>query len=166
MPAVAAADRPPTLHDGGEVRVGDVGDDHADGVGAAADQLAGRPVGHEPHGGDGVAEDVRYHRAIAEAARNPFLIATLEYLGQFLQGATRVTRANEALHSDFVRQVRNEHAAVLLAIEVRDEDSARRTAGAHMNNAIGRIDRADPAFWAQAGVLHAQPLVSGMVGRD
>ena len=117
-------------------------------------------------GGDGVAEDVRYHRAIAEAARNPFLIATLEYLGQFLQGATRVTRANEALHSDFVRQVRNEHAAVLLAIEVRDEDSARRTAGAHMNNAIGRIDRADPAFWAQAGVLLAQPLVSGMVGRD
>ena len=116
-------------------------------------------------GGDGVAEDVRFHRAIAEAARNPFLIATLEYLGQFLQGATRVTRANEALHSDFARQVRQEHAAVLLAIEARDVSEARRAAGAHMNNAIERIGRADPGFWAQSGVLLAQPLVSGLAGR-
>ena len=45
-------------------------------------------------GGNGVAEDVKFHRAIAEAARNPFLIQTLEYLGQFLHGATQVTRAN------------------------------------------------------------------------
>ncbi len=115
-------------------------------------------------GGDGAAEDVRFHRAIAEAARNPFLIATLDYLGQFLQGATRVTRANEARSSDFARQVRDEHAAVLLAIEARDETEARRAAGAHMNNAIGRIHRADPVFWAQAGVLLAQPLVSGLPG--
>src|SRR5206468_5043347 len=54
-------------------------------------------------GGDGVSEDVSFHRAIAEAARNPFLIGTLEYLGQFLQGSTRVTRANEARRADFAR---------------------------------------------------------------
>jgi GntR family transcriptional repressor for pyruvate dehydrogenase complex len=52
-------------------------------------------------GGDGVAQDVQLHRAIAEAASNPFLIETLEYLGQFLLGATRVTRANEARRGDF-----------------------------------------------------------------
>jgi GntR family transcriptional repressor for pyruvate dehydrogenase complex len=54
-------------------------------------------------GGDGVNEDIQFHRAIAEAARNPFLIGTLEYLGQFLRGATRVTRANEARRADFRR---------------------------------------------------------------
>ena len=34
-------------------------------------------------GGDGVEEDVRFHRAIADAAHNPFLISTLAYLAQF-----------------------------------------------------------------------------------
>lgn len=113
-------------------------------------------------GGDGVDEDVRYHRAIAEAARNPFLIGTLEYLGQFLRGATRVTRANEARLADFARQVRNEHYKILRAIEAADTAAARRAAARHMDNAILRIGQADPAFWQQAGVRLASPLVSGL----
>ncbi|WP_296495497.1 FadR/GntR family transcriptional regulator, partial [Rhodoferax sp.] len=102
-------------------------------------------------GGDGVLEDVQYHLAIAEAARNPFLMGTLQYLGQFLQGATRVTRANEARRADFARQVREEHALICQAIEAGDAEAARRAAGAHMNNAIVRIEQADPAFWQQTG---------------
>jgi GntR family transcriptional regulator, transcriptional repressor for pyruvate dehydrogenase complex len=90
-------------------------------------------------GGDGVLEDVQYHLAIAEAARNPFLLGTLQYLGQFLQGSTRVTRANEARRDDFARQVRDEHAVIYQAIRVGDSEAARRAAGAHMNNAIVRI---------------------------
>jgi GntR family transcriptional repressor for pyruvate dehydrogenase complex len=43
-------------------------------------------------GGDGVAEDVNFHRAIAEATRNPFLIQTLSYLSQFLHGASLARR--------------------------------------------------------------------------
>ncbi|MDB5932350.1 MAG: transcriptional regulator, GntR family [Polaromonas sp.] len=113
-------------------------------------------------GGDGVDEDVKYHRAIAEAARNPFLIGTLEYLGQFLRGATRVTRANEARRSDFARQVRDEHELIVRAIEAGDPAAARQAAAQHMNNAIQRIEQADPAFWEQAGVQLARPLVSGL----
>ncbi len=113
-------------------------------------------------GGDGVDEDVQYHRAIAEAARNPFLIGTLEYLGQFLRGATRVTRANEARRADFARQVRTEHEKILRAIEAGDGAGARKAAARHMDNAIGRIEQADPAFWQQAGVKLARPLVSGL----
>jgi GntR family transcriptional repressor for pyruvate dehydrogenase complex len=113
-------------------------------------------------GGDGVDEDVQFHRAIADAARNPFLIGTLEYLGQFLQGATRVTRANEARRDDFVRQVREEHAVIEQAIEAGDAEAARKAASSHMDNAIARIDQADPAFWQQTGVQLATPLVSGM----
>ena len=113
-------------------------------------------------GGDGVDEDVQFHRAIADAARNPFLIGTLEYLGQFLRGATRVTRANEARRADFARQVRDEHEVIWRAIEAADAPAARQAAAQHMDNAIKRIEQADPAFWQQAGVQLAQPLVKGL----
>jgi GntR family transcriptional repressor for pyruvate dehydrogenase complex len=113
-------------------------------------------------GGDGVDEDVQYHRAIAEAARNPFLIGTLEYLGQFLRGATRVTRANEARSAEFARQVREEHELIVCAIEAGDAVAARKAGADHMDNAIARIEQADPAFWQQAGVKLARPLVSGL----
>lgn len=111
-------------------------------------------------GGDGVEEDVNYHRAIADAAKNPFLISTLDYLRQFLRGATRVTRANEARRTDFASQVRDEHAAIAQAIEKGDASGARLAATAHMDNAIKRIEQADPAFWQQEGVLLASVLVN------
>jgi GntR family transcriptional repressor for pyruvate dehydrogenase complex len=112
-------------------------------------------------GGDGVDEDVQYHRAIAEAAGNPFLLGTLGYLGQFLHGATRVTRANEARRADFAQQVQDEHEQIVRAIEAGDASAARQAATRHMDNAIGRIEQADPAFWQQTGVQLAQPLVRG-----
>ena len=117
-------------------------------------------------GGDGVEEDINYHRAIANAARNPFLIGTLEYLGQFLRGATGVTRANEAGRADFARQVRDEHERIVQAIEAGDGPAARKAAAQHMGNAIERIEQADPAFWTREGVQLAQPLVSGLPIRN
>jgi GntR family transcriptional repressor for pyruvate dehydrogenase complex len=101
-------------------------------------------------GGNGADEDVRFHRAIAEAARNPFLIGTLQYLRQFLHGATRVTRANEA-----------RRAQIVAAIEAGDPLRAREAAKSHMDNAIRRIEQADPAFWEHEGAQLAQTLVEG-----
>lgn len=112
-------------------------------------------------GGDGVEHDINFHRAIADAAQNPFLISTLDYLRQFLQGAIAVTRANEARRVDFARQVQREHLAIALAISAGDATKARQAAARHMNNAIKRIELADPAFWEQEGVQLAKPLVSG-----
>jgi GntR family transcriptional repressor for pyruvate dehydrogenase complex len=102
-------------------------------------------------GGDGAAEDVAFHAAIAQAARNPFLLATLAYLHRFLLDATRVTRANEATRPEMARQVRDEHAAILAAIEAGDPAAARAAGARHMVNAAQRIGRADPAFWAAQG---------------
>lgn len=113
-------------------------------------------------GGDGVAEDVAFHRAIADAARNPFLLDTLKYLGQFLEGATRVTRANEARRADFAREVREEHEHIVRAIEAGDPAGARAAAASHMDNAIRRILSADPAFWQQEGNALAQPLTGAL----
>jgi len=110
-------------------------------------------------GGDGVNEDVQFHRAIAEAADNPFLLQTLEYLGQFLHGATQVTRANEARRLDFAQQVHDEHAAIVQAVEAGEPEAARQAAAGHMGNAITRIRSADPAFWVQEGERLAQTLV-------
>ena len=111
-------------------------------------------------GGDGVAQDVQLHRCIAAAARNPFLISTLDYLSQYLHGATQVTRANEARRADFSAQVRAEHQAIVVAIEASDANRARRAAAQHMDNAIARIESADPAFWGATGERLARVLVT------
>lgn len=115
-------------------------------------------------GRDGVDEDVAFHRAIADAARNPYLIATLQYLRQFLHGATRVTRANEARRGDFAHAVRAEHEAIVLAIAAGDADGARAAAASHMSNAIRRIKDADPGFWSQQGKALGGPLAGGPKG--
>ena len=106
-----------------------------------------------------------FHRAIADAAANPFLLETLEYLGQFLRGATRVTRANEARREDFTRQVRDEHEAIALAIEAGDALRAQQAAARHMDNAIARIEQADPSFWREEGGALARPLLAGPARR-
>ena len=111
-------------------------------------------------GGDGVQEDVAFHVAIATAANNPFLLATLAYIYRFLFDATRVTRANEATRSDFAQQVREEHIAIVAAIEAGDVTAAREAGAAHMSNAAERIGRADPVFWAQQGRSLADRLRS------
>jgi GntR family transcriptional regulator, transcriptional repressor for pyruvate dehydrogenase complex len=116
-------------------------------------------------GGDGVEEDVLFHRAIADAARNPFLMDTLNYLAQFLRGATRVTRANEARRADFAAQVREEHARIVVAIATGDAKAARAAAARHMDNALRRIESADSTFWSQEGARLAQPLVRGRNAR-
>lgn len=110
-------------------------------------------------GGDGVVQDVAFHRSIADAAHNPFLLDTLHYLSRLLQGATRVTRANEARREDFARAVREEHERIVQAIETGDAARARQAASKHMDNAIARIEQADPAFWQQEGTVLAQALM-------
>jgi GntR family transcriptional regulator, transcriptional repressor for pyruvate dehydrogenase complex len=109
-------------------------------------------------GGDGVSEDVAFHAAIAQAANNPFLSDTLAYLNQFLENATRVTRANEATRADFEQAVRREHQAIVQAIEQGDVKAARQAGTKHMLNAARRIANADAGFWSLHGRQLADPL--------
>jgi GntR family transcriptional repressor for pyruvate dehydrogenase complex len=109
-------------------------------------------------GGDGVSEDVAFHAAIAQAANNPFLLDTLSYLNQFLENATRVTRANEATRADLEEAVRHEHQAIIDAIEASDVKAARIAGTKHMLNAAKRIGNADPSFWSSQGRALANRL--------
>lgn len=115
-------------------------------------------------GNDGVDADVQFHRAIATAAGNPFLISTLDYLAQFLREGTRVTRANEARREDFANAVRLEHHAIAQAIENGDSKQAQRAATLHMKNAAKRIQQADISFWGQEGGELALPLIKKSSG--
>jgi GntR family transcriptional repressor for pyruvate dehydrogenase complex len=86
----------------------------------------------EQASGDGVEEDLAFHRVLAEATGNPQFIRLLEFLEQYLTEAMRVTRANEAWRADFSEQVGDEHRAIYEAVVARDPAAARRVAVRHM----------------------------------
>jgi len=96
-------------------------------------------------GGDGVEADVAFHRALASATRNPYFIKTLDFLSQYLEAATAVTRGNEARYEDFSRQVQEEHQAIVAAIRAGDEMAARNAAQTHMFNAARRLSQGQQA---------------------
>jgi GntR family transcriptional regulator, transcriptional repressor for pyruvate dehydrogenase complex len=83
-------------------------------------------------GGDGVDEDLAFHRSMAEATGNPQFTRLLAFLEQYLHDAMRVTRANEARRPDYMDAVRDEHHAIVEAIASGDPAAARRKALRHM----------------------------------
>ncbi|MVW70183.1 MULTISPECIES: FadR/GntR family transcriptional regulator [unclassified Bordetella] len=94
-------------------------------------------------GGDGVAEDMAFHAAIAEAAQNPLLTSLLEFIGHALRDVITITRTHEARREDFFQQVNEEHAAIAQAIARRDIEGARRAALHHMQSSIQRLIAAE-----------------------
>jgi len=110
-------------------------------------------------GESGVAQDVKLHQLIAAASGNPYFLSVLEFLGQYLTDAIRVTRANEARLEEFSNAVKAEHAAIFDAIRAGDAAAARKAAARHMYNAAKRINMADNSFWDSStiGVLKAAP---------
>lgn len=90
-------------------------------------------------GGDGVDEDLRFHRALAEATGNPQFGRLMEFLEQYLRDAMRVTRGVEARRADFMMAVREEHRAIVEAIASRDARAARKRALEHMTHGERRL---------------------------
>jgi GntR family transcriptional repressor for pyruvate dehydrogenase complex len=97
-------------------------------------------------GGDGVEADIEFHRSIARATGNPHFLALWDFLGQFLKGTIKLTRAWEALEEDTRQQVMQEHRLIYDAIARKDAEAARATARKHMEMSSQRIRTADPAF--------------------
>lgn len=93
--------------------------------------------------GDSVVADVAFHRAIAEATHNPYYVAVLDYLTQFVVPAIRASRGHTALREDFAREVGAEHTAIVDAIQRRDDDAARAAVQNHLDRALARIRRAE-----------------------
>ena len=108
-------------------------------------------------GGDGVAEDLALHRAIAQATGNPQFQRLLGFLEQYLREAMRVTRGNEARRRDFADAVRAEHHALVDAIAAGDATVARRAAVRHMQHAADRL--------VAGGVVTPSPPPAAPAGR-
>ena len=108
-------------------------------------------------GGDGVEEDLAFHRAIAESSHNPVMVATVRYLGRVLRDGIRVTRANESRRAEFAEQVRAEHQKLAAAVISGDPSSARSAARAHMKRAAARLAAADEAFWVDVVDVETVP---------
>ena len=109
---------------------------------AAIDDALAAITAAVDNGGDGVAQDVAFHRSIARATGNPYFLATPAFVSQYLEAATRVTRGNEARHADQMRAVLREHEAIVEAIRRQDVEAAREAARIHMVNAAKRLRKA------------------------
>lgn len=97
-------------------------------------------------GEDGVREDLAFHRAIVIATGNEHFVATVDFLHQLLYRAISVTRRNEARHPPYMRQVDDEHRAILQAISLGDAQAAGLAAGRHLLNAERRLRGMQPPF--------------------
>ncbi len=93
-------------------------------------------------GGDGVAEDLAFHRVIAEATGNPQFTRLLTFLEQYLREGMHFTRGKLARRTDFMSAVRKEHVSIIEAIEARDGRAARRAATTHLLNSELRLEHA------------------------
>jgi GntR family transcriptional regulator, transcriptional repressor for pyruvate dehydrogenase complex len=94
--------------------------------------------------GDGVEEDLAFHRVLAEATGNTQFIRLLEFLEQYLHEAMRVTRTHEAGRTDFTAQVDAEHRAIFEAVAAHNPAAARRAAVRHMLRGDQRLKMAGP----------------------
>jgi GntR family transcriptional repressor for pyruvate dehydrogenase complex len=91
-------------------------------------------------GGDGVAEDLAFHRAIGEATGNPQFSRLLGFLEQYLREGMRITRGNESRRADFMDDVRKEHRGIVEAIAAGDAAAARRAATSHLLHGARRLE--------------------------
>lgn len=93
-------------------------------------------------GEDGVREDLAFHRSIVLATGNQHFVETIDFLHQLLQQAISITRRNEARNREYMRQVDQEHLALVEAIAAGDGEAARHAASLHLQNAEGRLREA------------------------
>ncbi len=90
-------------------------------------------------GGDGVVEDLAFHRAIGQATGNPQFTRLLTFLEQYLGEAMRVIKGHEAQRADFMAQVHAEHQAIFEAVAARNAAAAREAALAHLRHGESRL---------------------------
>ncbi len=93
----------------------------------------------EREGRDGVAEDMLFHRLIAEAADNPYLLQMHEACQSVLLQAMRSTRANERRDPALRDEVHREHRRILLAVSAAEGDWAAGAMAAHLAGAERRL---------------------------
>lgn len=89
----------------------------------------------------GDEEDFAFHQAIVDATHNPHFVTLNEYLEQHVRRLIRQARSNTAqYHHNLVKDVQDEHQAIVQAIESRDPIAAADAAERHLRNAAKRLN--------------------------
>ncbi|WP_035201122.1 FadR/GntR family transcriptional regulator [Agrobacterium tumefaciens] len=91
-------------------------------------------------GESGVDEDMEFHRAIVEAANNPYFRDMSDFLDANVRNFIRKARENTARSaSGLVQEVQEEHRAILQAITSKKAQVARKAAETHLIGAAKRL---------------------------
>jgi len=90
-------------------------------------------------GADGVEEDLRFHRAIAEAAGNTLFPLFVAFLGEQYRASIHVLRMDGPAREALLRRVVREHAAVAEGIRQGDAEEARWAIRRHLRDGRERV---------------------------
>ncbi|MFW2545104.1 FadR/GntR family transcriptional regulator [Primorskyibacter sp. 2E107] len=94
--------------------------------------------------GDTAAQaDIHFHRAIASAAGNIYLLDLLDYLGPLLMPRRRILlpKTPGTERDGNLEQSEQEHAAILAAITAQEPEAADQAMRAHLLRALALIER-------------------------
>lgn len=92
------------------------------------------------HGEDGVAPDIDFHRAIAEATGNQYYASLVRLLNDSIRNSIFVARINTAKEGrDVATNVEAEHKAIFDAIVKKDPVAAANAARAHLRHTAKQL---------------------------
>ncbi|MEM7216699.1 MAG: FCD domain-containing protein [Pseudomonadota bacterium] len=88
----------------------------------------------------GVEHDLSFHRAVAGATDNTFMLETVMFIAQHLKESIRLTRASNPENAAAIEEATLlEHLEILQAIREGDPQFAHQAMSTHIVNAAARI---------------------------
>jgi GntR family transcriptional regulator, transcriptional repressor for pyruvate dehydrogenase complex len=87
----------------------------------------------------GVEANFAFHRAIAQAARNPYFCDLLDYLATQIGRGVALVRRSPGEDRRTIRDVHGEHTAIFEAISARDPIAAGKAMRVHLTQTAARI---------------------------
>ncbi|MBS4047755.1 MAG: FadR family transcriptional regulator [Alphaproteobacteria bacterium] len=89
-------------------------------------------------GGLGLAEDIRFHDVLAEAAHNPALRRFAAFVGRHAREAMQLARLSQLREQNRLVEIEAEHAAIIKAVAARDPVAARAAVQHHIASGLRR----------------------------
>ena len=91
------------------------------------------------HRSDGTAADVRFHFAVATAARNAAMLKLVEFVHGALANTVKTAREHSNMTPGHPAAAQAEHVAIYEAIKAGDAEAARTAVRRHMEGAARRL---------------------------
>jgi GntR family transcriptional repressor for pyruvate dehydrogenase complex len=89
-------------------------------------------------GGLGLAEDIRFHDMLADAAHNPALRRFAAFVGRHAREAMQLARLSRLREQNRLAEIEAEHGAIIAAIAARDPAAARNAVQTHIASGLRR----------------------------